>query len=254
MRSLEVFVTNLVEQGVNRAETTTQYRQPLVGFAEADDPRFLQLREIAEPTHLLPDDLLPGARAVVSFFLPFAEEVVRANRAKPRQVAREWALAYVETNALINHITHRLIAALAERGVNAAAEPATHNWDPVTLISRWSHKSVGAIASLGTFGLHHMLITDAGCAGRFGSLVVDAHLEPTASPDDPLTHRCRTFVDGSCGTCVHHCPVGALTESGLDRQLCYQRLFQIADGFQDLGIADACGKCAVGPCALGSVV
>jgi len=251
---LGAFVTTLVEQELKRAGTTTQYRQPLVGFAEADDPRFLQLREIAEPTHLLPGDLLPAARAVVSFFLPFAKEVVKANRADPRQVAREWAVAYVETNALIDHITQRLIAALAERGVNAAAEPATHNWDPVTLISRWSHKSVGAIAGLGTFGLHHMLITDAGCAGRFGSLVVDAQLEPTASPDDPVIHRCSYFVDGSCGACVHRCPVGALTESRLDKRLCYQRLLQVADGFQDMGIADACGKCAVGPCALGPVV
>jgi epoxyqueuosine reductase len=249
MNDLEKFIAAFVQQKVAEAGTETRYRQPLVGFADAADPRFLQLREVAEPTHLLPADLLPTARSVVSFFLPFSKEVVKANRAEPRQVAREWALAYVETNALINRISQRLIAALAERGVKAAAEPATHNWDPVTLISRWSHKSVAAIAGLGSFGLHHMLITDAGCAGRFGSLVVDTVLAPAPASSDPTRERCRYFHDGSCKVCVERCPVGALTETGLDKQHCYKWLLQVADQFRELGLTDACGKCATGPCA-----
>jgi epoxyqueuosine reductase len=250
MGSLEAFITAFVRREVAEAGTETRYRRPLVGFADADDPRFLQLRELAEPTHLLPGDLLPTARSVVSFFLPFVEEIVKANRAEPRQVAREWALAYVETNALINRIAQGLIVALAERGVNAAAEPATHNWDPVTLVSRWSHKSVAAIAGLGSFGLHHMLITDAGCAGRFGSLVVDAALEATSAPGAPARQHCRYFHDGGCKLCVERCPVGALTEAGLDKHGCYEWLLQVADHFGELGLADVCGKCATGPCAL----
>jgi len=249
MNDLKKFIAAFVQQEVAEAGTETRYRQPLVGFADAADPRFLQLREIAEPAHLLPGDLLPAAQSVISFFLPFAEEIVEANRAQPREVAREWALAYVETNALINRITERLIAALAEWGVKAAAEPATHNWDPVTLISRWSHKSVAAIAGLGSFGLHHMLITDAGCAGRFGSLVVDAVLEPTSAPGAPARERCRYFYDRGCRVCVERCPVGALTEAGLDKHRCYEWLLQVADHFRELGLADACGKCATGPCA-----
>jgi len=254
MSDLETFVTTFVRQEVAQAGTETRYRQPLVGFADATDPRFLQLREVAEPTHLLPGDLLPAARSVISFFLPFAEEIVKANRAEPRRVAREWALAYVETNALINRIAERLITALSERGVKAAAEPATHNWDPVTLISRWSHKSVAAIAGLGSFGLHHMLITDAGCAGRFGSLVVDAVLEPTSVSGPSAPERCRYFYDGSCKVCMERCPVGALTEAGLDKHRCYGRLLEVADRFRELGLADVCGKCAAGPCAFKSTV
>jgi len=252
MNDLETFIATFVRREVAKAGTETRYRQPLVGFADAADPRFLQLREIAEPTHLLPGDLLPTARSAISFFLPFAKEIVRANRAEPRQVARGWALAYVETNALINRIAQRLITALAERGVKAAAEPATHNWDPVSLVSRWSHKSVAAIAGLGSFGLHHMLITDAGCAGRFGSLVVDAVLAPTPVPGAPARERCRYFHDGSCRVCVERCPVGALTEDGLDKHRCYEWLLQVAEHFRGLGLADACGKCATGPCAFKS--
>lgn len=254
MIGLESFIAALVQREVDRADTETRYRPPLVGFADAADPRFLQLREVAEPTHLLPGDLLPAARSVVSFFLPFAKEIVKANRAQRSEVARQWALAYVETNALINRIAQRLITSLAERGVQAAAEPATHNWDPVTLISRWSHKSVAAIAGLGSFGLHHMLITDAGCAGRFGSLVLDAALEATSAPGTLARDRCRYFHDGKCTACVQRCPVGALTEDGLDKRRCYERLLQVADGFRDLGVVDVCGKCATGPCAFESAV
>jgi epoxyqueuosine reductase len=113
---------------------------------------------------------------------------------------------------------------------------------------------VAAIAGLGSFGLHHMLITDAGCAGRFGSLVVDAVLEPTSGPETPTHERCRYFHDGSCRVCVERCPVGALTEDGLDKQRCYVWLLQVADHFHELGLADACGKCATGPCGLKSTV
>jgi epoxyqueuosine reductase len=250
VKELESFVANLVLQQVAQARTETRYRPPLVGFADAADPRFRELRQLAEPTHLLPADLLPGARSVVAFFLPFAPEVVAANRAHRREIARAWALAYVETNTLIQQIGDCLVGALAQRGIRAAAEPPTHNFDPITLISRWSHKSVAAIAGLGSFGLHHMLITPAGCAGRFGSLVVDAALEPTSPPLGPLPHRCKYLVDGSCTVCVDRCPVGALTEDGLDKQLCNRWLLCAAGRFKAIGMADVCGKCATGPCAL----
>jgi epoxyqueuosine reductase len=252
---MEQFIRSFVCDEVHQAETRTRYREPLIGFARADDPRFPQLRAIAEPAHLLPHDLLPGARSVVSFFLPFAREIVRANREDPREVAQEWAIAYLETNELIDHISRELIVALDEKGVKAATEPATHSYDPDLLVAGWSHKSVAAIAGLGSFGLHHMLITDAGCAGRLGSLVVDAGLQPTSSPTDPHRERCLYFHDQSCTVCVERCPVAALTETGLDKHRCHERLLLAAAyQFRELGLADVCGKCATGPCALQSAV
>jgi epoxyqueuosine reductase QueG len=249
------FIESFIRGEVGQAQTRTGYREPLVGFVDADDPRFPQLRAIAEPTHLVPHDLLPGARSVVSFFLPFAREVVKANRENPRDVASEWALAYLETNQLIDHIGRQLIVALAERGVKAATEPATHSYDPDLLISGWSHKSVAAMAGLGSFGLHHMIITDAGCAGRCGSLVVDVPLEPTSSPADPHRERCLYFHDRSCTVCVSRCPVAALTETGLDKHRCHERLLLTAAyHFRELGLADVCGKCATGPCAFRTAV
>lgn len=249
---LAQFIVDTIRDEVAEADTVTGYREPLVGFADADDPRFPELRHVAEPTHMMPQDLLPGGRSVVSFFLPFVPEVAEANARHRKAVAREWAVAYVETNDLIEHITQQLIDVLTERGVRAAADPPTGNFDPVTLVSRWSHKSVAVIAGLGSFGLHHMIITDAGCAGRLGSLVIDAKLPVTQiQPKE----RCLRFHGGSCLACVVRCPEDALSKGGgIDKQRCWSRCLEVAEVYEALGTAEICGKCTIGPCSFESAV
>ncbi len=250
-KTLKTIIQEIIDREVGKAGTITPYRRPLIGYARADDPHFLRIRtETLARDHLLPPDLLPGARSVLAFFLPFAESVVQANRHHD-YTAREWVVAYVETNRLIARICETLKEELAARGVRAANEPPTHNFDPVELVSRWSHKSVAAIAGLGSFGLHHMLITPAGCAGRFGTVVLDAELEATPQVEEEY---CLYHYDGSCLVCVEDCPVGALSEEGLDRKGCYEYLNQVDRFYADLEPGDCCGKCALGPCALGPAV
>jgi epoxyqueuosine reductase len=249
---LAAFITGTIREVVLASGGETRYREPLVAFAGALDPRFGELRRHVNPDHLLPQDLLPGAQSVVSFFVPFAPEIPETNGQARDEVAREWVVAYVETNALIDRITTRLVELLAEKGIRAAAEPATYNFDEETLVSRWSHKSAAAIAGLGSFGLHHLLITDAGCAGRLGSLVLDAALpREAAQPKE----RCLFFHDGSCLECVMACPAGALDQGHeIDKQACWDRCQQGAQLWSAVGRADVCGKCATGPCSLQSAV
>jgi epoxyqueuosine reductase len=254
-KGLTGLIVDTILRDVAMADMVTGYREPLVGFASAADPRFDELRRIV-PDHLSPEQMLPGARSVISFFLPFAAWVVEANARESEVAVAEWSTAYVETNALIGRIVDHVTELLAGRGVRAAAAAATHNYDPDTLTCPWSHKSVAVIAGLGSFGLHRMVITDAGCAGRFGSLVISAGLtggagltgdaELPAAPA-PVRERCRYFYDGSCAECVSRCPVEALSEdNGMDKQRCHRRLLEIAVEFG----AKACGKCALGPCAM----
>lgn len=246
------FITSTINHEVIAAGTVTQYRDPLISFVDANDPRFSKLREVADPGHMMPQDLLPGAKSILSFFLPFDPGVVDANAQHKEEVALEWVKAYIETNALINRITANLVSLLSERNIQAAAEPATDNFDHTTLTSRWSHKSVAVIAGLGSFGLHHLVITDAGCAGRFGSLVMDAEL---SIPSPEFKERCLYFYDGSCLECVLACPVDALDENNeIDKQQCWNRCLGIAKAFAHLGQAEVCGKCSIGPCSLRSSV
>ena len=237
---------------IARAVEPELLRKPLVGFVSATDPIFAELRELASPTHRMPQDLLEGARTVVSFFLPFSRAVVEANEELEEMAAREWVDAYLRTNALILKIGEELVSSLADQGTRAFMEPPTGNFDRHTLTSSWSHKSVAVAAGLGSFGLHYQVITDSGCAGRFGSLVLDADLE--ARPPK-RKERCLYYYDGSCLECVIKCPVGAIEEdTGIDKELCWRHCLKVAHAFRDLGLAEVCGKCATGACALASAV
>lgn len=226
----------------------TGWKEPLVAFARADDPLFAKLKKIITPSHNLPCDFLEEAKTVITYFMPFEDKVVESN--KPgRFSSREWAVAYIETNRLINELNRHLRDELINRGYKADFVPATHNFDEKTLLSDWSHRSAAYIAGLGTFGLNHMLITSRGCCGRIGSLVTDLIIEPTPRYEKEL---CLYRANGSCGRCVKRCVNDALFEDRLDKQRCYKMCLENADRLSDLeSIADVCGKCLVGvPCSV----
>jgi epoxyqueuosine reductase QueG len=247
-RTIAESTARVVIDTLREAPGSTGYRAPLVSFAGADAPEFAALTEHIGQHHLMPSDLLPGARSVVSFFLPFADRVPAANAADRRDVAREWAVAYVETNALIAEISASVVRHLESHGFRAASEPPTGNFDRDILSSWWSHKSVAVIAGLGTFGVHRMVITGAGCAGRFGSVVTDAELPVTPAQ---VGERCFHLAGERCLECVKRCPVGALRADGsIDRERCWAHCQDVARGFEELGGPEVCGKCATGPCAL----
>lgn len=251
-QEIKDLIISTIEREVSIADTKTRYRQPLVGFAEVKKEDFQHLRKIVGEHHILPDDLLPNAQSIVAFFLPFSEEVVRATRRNP-YVAREWAVAYVETNKLISHICEVLEQVLKEKGIETAWELPTYDFDKEKLAARWSHRSVAVLAGLGSFGLNRLLITDSGCTGRYGSLLLKARLTPS---DREPKERCLYFYDGSCLKCVQRCPVNALTEKGeFDRAACYKYLLEVDAFFDDLPLSEVCGKCSVGmPCSLRSAV
>ena len=224
--------------------TITPYREPLVGYASAQDNLFYQMKEVIGPHHLLPQEMLPDAKTVIAFFLPFGEEIVKANR-QEKEVAKEWAKAYEETNQLIGDISVRLKNELEMQGIKATFQKATHNFNEIDLTASWSHKSAAFVAGLGTFGVNKMLITPAGCAGRFGSLVISAEIPPSPRPSEEY---CLYYREGKCLACVKNCPVGALSIEEIDKKKCYKQLLQVAALFP--GLCDVCGKCNIGPCAL----
>ncbi len=249
MQAMQEFISRRINFLMENHPGRTKYRKPLVGFAPANSPRFKLLRQVAHPGHMLPGELLPGAQSVAAFFLPFAAEIVTANREAPG-VAREWAVAYIETNAFISEISAALHKDLQAMGVASAYAEPTHNFDLVELVSFWSHKHVAWAAGLGRFGQNQLLITPAGCAGRFGSLVLANNItdkEPQLAEEGCLSQSGR-----KCGQCIRSCPSGALSNQGLDKARCYEYLLQIDADFADLATCDVCGKCALGPCALRS--
>ena len=247
---LRKFAETFVDKEPGRLGTDGWWQTPLLTAAPIDE-RFDQLPQIAAGDHLLPWDLLPTAKSVIVFYIPFKKDLVKANKPGERP-CREWGVAYVQTNDLIGRLSQALGDFLNEHGYQSGLTPATHNFDDVKLMARWSHMHLAHLANLGRFGINHLLITPVGCTGRLGSFVSEAELG-----DHPLIDTetaCLLKAGKECDKCIKACPVAALSENGFDRRSCWNRLNdnrRVLDYFSDLPESThVCGKCAaLVPCS-----
>lgn len=244
MNKIKQAIEAIIREEINNSGSG-YYREPLIGYAAAGDPIFLDFPRIMNPQHLQPADLLKDAQTVVAFFLPFTKEIIVNNR-RGMPATREWAEVYVKTNELISRIGAALKRNLAREGVTLEAPPPTYVFDPDLLMAAWSHKHIAYACGLGVFGRNHLLITSKGCGGRFGSAVLNAALEATARPR--IIHRCFYHTNG-CNYCRQICPAGALESSGFKRHACYRQCRLNNESYRELGSCEVCGKCATGPCA-----
>jgi len=238
------------EKGIKK-----MWRQPLVAALSAINPLFSKLKETAADDHFLPEDILPGAKSIVVFFIPFETGIIRSN-IKGEAASAEWARAYILTNELIVYINEVIENEMNQNGYRVGKLAPTHNFDEKTLISRWSHRHIAWMAGLGTFGINNMLITKRGCCGRLGSFVTDAESRELGLSEEslgvPLAEKCLFKINGSCGVCQKKCPVKAYEESGnFNRHACYKVCLKNAALYKEtIGFADVCGKCLVGlPCS-----
>lgn len=250
LEKLQQFLEDYVAAEPRRSATVDFWRRPILASAPADE-RFDALPQIAMDEHLLPNDLLASARSVLVFFIPFQRWLIKENREGERP-CRNWGLAYVHTNDLINRAGQALGNMLQTAGFRSELTPATHNFDEKRLMARWSHKHLAHLVGLGRFGTHCMLITPKGCCGRFGSLVTEAELG--GHPLMITQEACLLKAGKKCGKCIEKCPVGALAEKDFDRRKCWDRLndnLDTLDYFSGLPeTTHVCGKCAaMMPCS-----
>lgn len=247
--SLRNIVENYAMAAGQRAGAQGLWRTPVLVTAETDS-RFDRLPEMVDG-HALPKDLLPTARAVVVFFIPFTKNLAAENHRRDIP-SRSWATAYESTNQLIYSLCRRIRKYLQNHDYQTVLTPATHNFNPVSLVSRWSHKHLGYLAGLGRFGVNAQLITSSGCAGRLGSLITDAPL--SNSPLVEEEELCLYKKGGKCLKCVARCPVGAVTKAGILRKSCWKRLnsnlFELEELAGSAETTHVCGKCqVVVPCS-----
>lgn len=244
---IKEIIRNFVKNYSKQNNTNTDWEEPLLAFASADDPLFLKLKEVVSETHSLPNQLLPGAQTVISFFIPFESGVVLSN-VDENECSKEWALAYIETNKLIDDLNKTIALSLSKKNYNTVLLPPTHNFDEKRLISDWSHKHVAYIAGLGNFGLHKMLITEKGSCGRLGSVITNAKIDANERNEEEY---CLYFHDKSCRKCVEKCIFDALKIDSFNRNKCYEVCLKNAQLFSKYGFADVCGKClSMVPCSL----
>lgn len=242
---ITILIRNFVEQYQKVTRLSTGWEEPLVAFASAEDPLFAELRNVVVDSHAMPHDLLPDAKTVITFFLPFTKETSSSNN-KPNLSSPQWAMCYLETNELIRLLSLHIQDFMEKSGEQAVTIPATHNWIEDKLVSNWSHRHIAYIAGLGQFGLNNMLITAKGCSGRIGSLITSMKIETDSRSDQ---EACLYKYDGSCKKCVRKCVNDAFGEEGFDRFRCYAKLLENVEEYKNIGYADVCGKCLVAtPC------
>ncbi|NCB70564.1 MAG: epoxyqueuosine reductase [Clostridia bacterium] len=248
---IEKWIVDYLDYYIRANEVETRWRGPVVGIADAEDPLYKELKTIIDSTHALPSDIVPEARSVIAFFIPFSEEIANSN-IPGEESSREWDYAYIETNNMISALSTHLYEKITEYGYKASNLPPTYNYDQKTLKSDWSHRSSAYIAGIGTFGINNMIITEKGCCGRFGSVITDWKLQPTERPQEEY---CLYKREGICGSCVSSCVNdafkirdGAVT---YDRYKCNEQIYDKIIPQWPIGPGDTCGKCMCGvPCSL----
>ena len=87
------------------AGDTVLFDAPLIGFAAADDDLFEKYKqpEIIGEYYFAPVEWLPSARTVISFLMPFTEEVRSSNRVDRTDPSMEWLYGRIEGQASFLH-------------------------------------------------------------------------------------------------------------------------------------------------------
>jgi len=226
------------------------FDRPLMGVADARDPLFERFKdpEVIGPGHLMPEDILPGAESVVSFFFPLSRPIQESN-AGGRETSALWLHGRIEGQRFIAQFIADAAEFLRSEGC-AASAPLHSGLFRVNDVqagepfgSNWSDRHIAYAAGLGTFGLSRGLITEAGMAGRLASLVTAAKLPPDKRPYTGIYDYCIR-----CGACVRACPAGAISlERGKEHLPCAAWVQSTKERYAP---RYGCGKCQCGlPCS-----
>ena len=215
---------------------------PLIGIASANDPMFRRFKEpdgVGE-LHLSPEEWLQGSQTVISYFLPFTEEVRAANRT-PGDPAIEWLFGRIEGQVFNNALSRTLAEKLIKKGYKALVPAQDPRFAIVNRRSNWSERHVAFVAGLGTISLNRSLITKRGSAGRIGSIVTSLQLQETPRYYEAFDENCN-----HCGACIKRCPPQAIDATGKNHAVCELYLEETKQRYQP---RYGCGKCQTAvPC------
>ena len=241
--------------------------EPLVKFADGDDPIFTEYKTIIAPTHFTPREALaeaynknpedmPERISVISWILPAVEETRKSNRGETLAPSRLWSHTRWYGEKLNEALREHVVEILTELGYLATApflQPYFKRYDNEKgPYSNWSERHIAYAAGQGTFSLSDGLITERGIAHRCGNVVTSLILPTSPRTTTSPYSNCLFYVDGSCKACIARCPAGAISEEGHDKIKCQAYLHGIGysaealkDGYDNDNSMAGCGLCQV---------
>jgi len=239
--------------------------EPLVGFADGDDPIFTEYKTIITPKHLTPREALaktynrspedmPARLSVISWILPAVEETRKSNRAETRVPSRLWSHSRWYGEKFNEELRAHVAGLLTDMGYLAVA-PMLQPYFRVYAnekgpYSNWSERHMAYAAGHGTFSLSDGLITERGIAHRCGNVVTSLVLPASPRTAESPYSNCLFYVEINCQACIKRCPAEAITEKGHDKKKCQQYLRDIGysaqalrDGYDNDKSVAGCGLC-----------
>lgn len=243
------------------------FDEPLVRFADGDDPLFYEYKKIIAPTHVTPRESLsktyrkrpeelPESISVISWILPITAATRKTNRTETKMPSRLWAHTRWYGEFFNDALRRHVVGLLKGNGFIAVAPMLEKYWtrfeDTKTgPYSNYSERHVAYVAGQGSFSLSDGFISERGIAHRCGSVVTNLKLPISERKATGPYSNCLFYANRSCKACIQRCPCGAITEKGHDKIRCdhYIRL-EIGDlqSEYDVGM-QGCGLCQTNvPC------
>ncbi len=238
------------------------FNEPIIGFVDGSDPIFTEYKTIISPTHMTPAEAIanayekeisevPQKLSVVSWILPFTEEVRKSNRTETKGPSRLWSHGRYYGEVFNEELRRHVMGVIEELGYMAAAPQIQPYFKmEVTdkgLQSNWSERHVAYAAGLGSFSLTDGFISEGGMAHRCGSVITDLVLPATPRTATGPYDNCLYYFNGSCKTCVERCPAGAVTEEGHSKTECKKYLDSLGysprEEYKDDTSVAGCGLC-----------
>ncbi len=265
-QEIKEYVASSPDNRLSFMNDYVMWDEPLVQFADGDDPIFTEYKTIIASTYLTPRealaktyqkkaDDLPERLSVISWILPAAEETRKTNRAESYVPSRLWSHTRYYGEKFNEKLREHVAELLSSMGYLAVApfsqpyfEIFNNEKGPY---SNWSERHVAFAAGLGTFSLSDGFITERGIAHRCGSVVTDLALPVSPRTAKGPYSNCLFYVDGSCIACIERCPAGAITEKGHDKIKCHAYLRDalgystevLKDGYDNGKSVAGCGLC-----------
>ncbi len=241
------------------------FDEPLVQFADGNDPIFAEYKTIIAPVHLTPREALakacskspedmPARLSVISWILPITGKTRKSNRGETLVPSRLWSHTRWYGEKFNEALRKHMVEALTKMGYLAVA-PFLQSYFKVDRnekgpYSNWSERHIAYAAGLGTFSLSDGFITERGIAHRCGSVVTDLVLPANPRTANNPYSNCLFYVGVNCNACIKRCPAGAITEQGHDKIKCQQYMRDLGysaealkDGYNNDTSVAGCGLC-----------
>ena len=218
------------------------FDEPLVQFADGDDPIFTEYKTIIDPSHLTPRQALaktfnkspedmPAHLSIISWVLPITSKIRESNRRHTQTPSRFWSNTRWHGETFNDAMREHVVKLLTKKGYLAVAPVLQPYFKRIEYTeekgyySNWSERHIAYVAGLGTFSLSDGFITDRGIAHRCGSVVTNLMLPTSPRTAKSPYSNCLFYVKGKCQACIARCPAGAITEHGHDKIKCFEYLY-----------------------------